>query len=94
MFKAILAMSLGMLLASNVQSAEARNPGQAVSHCNHLANAKKVKGQARKEFIDLCNARAMGGSGQSGRYQSCSERAHERGLSSSWPLSPTAPVVS
>lgn len=80
MFRAILAMSLGMLLASNVQAAEGRNYGQTVSHCNHLANAQKVKGQARKEFIELCAARAMGGPGQSGRYQDCSERAHERGL--------------
>jgi hypothetical protein len=80
MFRAILAMSLGMLLASNVQAAEGRNYGQTVSHCNHLANAQKVKGQARKEFVELCNARSMRGPGQSGRYQSCNERAHERGL--------------
>lgn len=80
MFRAILAMSLGVLLLSNVAAADGRNYGQAVSQCNHLANAQKVKGQARKEFVELCAARAMGGPGQSGRYQGCSERAHERGL--------------
>jgi len=40
-----------------------RHQGQAVSHCNHLANAQKVKGQARTEFIDLSTARAMVGPG-------------------------------
>ena len=65
MFRAILAISPGMLLVSNVQAAEGRHYGQAVSHCNQLANAQKVKGQACKEVIDLCTARATGGPGRS-----------------------------
>lgn len=80
MFRPILAISIGMLLASNVQAAEGDDYGQAVSHCSHLADAQKVKGQARTFFIGLCTARWMDGPGQSGRYQNCSESAHERGL--------------
>lgn len=80
LFRPILAISIGMLLASNVQAADVHDYGQGVSQCSHLADAQKVKGQARTSFIGLCTARGMDGPGQSGRYKNCSESAHERGL--------------
>ncbi len=61
-----------------------KNHGQAVSACNHRANQRNMKGQARREWVEWCVDRGERHKYDDRRYaddRSCYRKANERNLS-------------
>lgn len=77
----IMALGACLLLAASAQAAEKRSYGEIVSDCNHAANAQKLQGRVRKDFVEWCNERALReDDARAGRYPGCHERADELDL--------------
>jgi Ni/Co efflux regulator RcnB len=60
------------------------NHGQVVSECNHRANARNMKGQDRKQWVEWCEergARYKYDDHRWGTERSCYQRADSRNLS-------------
>ena len=66
------------------EHADDGNHGQVVSECNHRANAKKLKGKERQEYVEWCTDHGERHHYDDRRYdqdRSCYRKADDKGLS-------------